>query len=180
MRETGHGARLAEEALAEGLVVRVGRRQHLHRHVALEAIVAGAVHAGHAAPRDERVDAVAVGERAAEHRVRLVGRVGAGRSGAVGHDAPSGCRIEATSARASSMARSTSTSRPSGGRGDRSAALPDRDAQRAVGGRGVGRQRREGPRRGGGRRPRPRCAWPARSIPSRRSSHRSSRATPGA
>ena len=53
------GARLADEPLAALGILEQLRRDHLHRHVAIEIELARAVHDPHAAPADDGVDATA-------------------------------------------------------------------------------------------------------------------------
>ena len=95
VRERGGGASLGQEARGEGRVVGVRRGEHLDRHVAVEAVVARAVHAGHAAARDLRLDPVAIRQPC--------GRPSRPASASVIASAP--LAIAAIAALASSMAR---------------------------------------------------------------------------
>ena len=54
------------EAGPRRLVREKPRRQHLHRHVAAQLLVPGAVHLAHA-PRAELLEDPVVGERATDH-----------------------------------------------------------------------------------------------------------------
>ena len=60
------GQRFLAKAVAGLLVTQKARRQHLHRHVAAQLLVPGAVHLAHAAGAELLEDPV-VGERAADH-----------------------------------------------------------------------------------------------------------------
>ena len=60
--QVGRGLRLAPEPLDERRVAGELGREHLERDRAVEQLVAGQVHLGHAAPGDARDDLVAVGE----------------------------------------------------------------------------------------------------------------------
>ena len=63
------GARLAEEALAQALVLRQRRVEELERDVAADELVARAVHRAHAAHAEQLLDHVAAGDGGADERV---------------------------------------------------------------------------------------------------------------
>ena len=63
-------ARLAQEALAEALVPGKLRREHLERHLSLEAGVVGPVHDPHSSPAQQRLEPVA-GDLAADTGIRI-------------------------------------------------------------------------------------------------------------
>ena len=77
MAQLGRGLRLAGEPLADVLLERQLRRQHLDRDPALEPLVPGAIHHAHAAPPDLALDGVGVAQgRGEPGRQRLVSRGG--------------------------------------------------------------------------------------------------------
>src|SRR5919106_5101161 len=100
-------ARLGQEPLAGRWVVRVGRRQHLDRDLAVKPLVAGAVDAGHAAACQQLVDAVSARERPSDEGIAGVASVAHSAGGAP-------CRIVTSSARTRAVRDRTCASLRSG------------------------------------------------------------------
>ena len=68
------GARFAEEALAQALVLGQRRVEELERDVAADELMARAVHRAHAADAEQRFDHVAAGDDRADERIARRGQ----------------------------------------------------------------------------------------------------------
>jgi hypothetical protein len=99
MSQGGRRARLREEAGRELRIVRERRREDLDGHVALEPSVTRPVDTGHPTPRQQAVDAVALRERAPDHRIGVGGRPARQRPRRVAHGSVIPDEIAARSSR---------------------------------------------------------------------------------
>ena len=70
MRDPRRRTRLLQEPLGECIPRRVRKAEDFDRDLATEPFVHGAVDARHPAPRQERGDAIALGEKQAEGGIR--------------------------------------------------------------------------------------------------------------
>ena len=68
MRQRRRGARFVQEPCREGWIAGMACGEHLHRHLPIEPKVSCSVDVRHAAPRELRLDAVPIRQRAADKR----------------------------------------------------------------------------------------------------------------